>query len=226
MKRVTLSIVAMAAVAAANAQGLIISEVVDAPLPGGNPKYVEITNTSATDFTFGTGGIIVQSNANTDLNVDVDLSGVTIPAGVSYVIQSSSNNGQSVFESTYGLAIGVDIAGQYTPAFFGNGDDRYIITNNSSLIDIYGVINTDGTGSAWEYTDSYAFRNADAIDGVGSSFDISQWTIPGPNDLETGDDVTEAQLIVANTTPGTHVFIPEPASLTLLALAALALRRR
>ncbi len=46
--------------------GLIISEVVDATLGGGNPKFVEITNTMATDFTFTGGGIVMQSNAGSD----------------------------------------------------------------------------------------------------------------------------------------------------------------
>jgi opacity protein-like surface antigen len=225
MKNIVASLIAVAAIAAANAD-LIVSEVVDAPLPGGNPKYVEITNTGATDFTFGVGGIIVQSNASSDLDVDVDLSGVTIPAGVSYVIQSSANDGQFEFELTYGLIIGTDIAGQYTPAFFGNGDDRYIISNDGALLDIYGDIDTDGSGTAWEYTDSYAYRNPTAITGNGGAFVLSEWTIPGPNALETGDDVTERQLTAANTTPGTHVFVPEPASLILLALSALAIRRR
>ena len=40
---------------------LIISEVVDGDRAGGNPKFVEITNTGSTNYTFSNGGIIVQS---------------------------------------------------------------------------------------------------------------------------------------------------------------------
>jgi hypothetical protein len=218
---------------------LIISEVVDATLVGGNPKYVEVTNTGSTDYTFSNGGIILQSNANTDLNIDVDLTGVTILAGQSYVIQSSSNDGQAVFESTYGFA-----ADLYTPAFFSNGDDRYILAADddtagpggvatlADLLDIHGQIDTDGSGEAWEYLDSYAYRLPAYNTGNGSSFVLAEWVHAGVNALETGDDVTEAALIVANTTPGTHTFVPcvpEPASLVLMTLAGLALvgvRRR
>ena len=218
----SLALVAMIG-ASANAN-LIISEVVDATLAGGNPKFVEVTNTGATDFTFAGGGIVVQSNANNDLNVDVDLTGVTILAGQSYVIQSSANNGQTVFESTYGFA-----ADLYTGAFFSNGDDRYILADAddgngvaTNLVDIHGVIDTDGTGSSWEYTDGYAFRNAGVVSGNGGVFAQAEWFQSGVNALETGDDVTEAALIVANTTPGTHTFtvIPEPTSVALVLLGA------
>lgn len=206
----------------ANAE-LIISEVVDATLAGGNPKYVEITNTSATDFTFAGGGIINQSNAGTDLIIDVDLTGVTITAGQSYVIQSAGNDGQNVFETTYGFA-----ADLYTAAFFPNGDDRYILAtaddglgNGTVLADIYGDIDTDGTGTAWEFLDGYSFRNPDVTMGNGGVFAIGEWTVGGVNSLEDPgfDDVIELGLILANTTPGTHEIIPEPGTIALALLS-------
>ena len=204
--------------ASAASAGLIISEVVDGDLSGGNPKFVEITNTGATDFTFTGGGIIMQANAATDLDIDVSLTGVTIAAGDSYVIQSSANGGQSIFESTYGFA-----ADLYTSAGFSNGDDRYILTtadDSSVIVDIHGDINVDGTGTAWEYLDSYAYRNADVLEGNGGVFDISEWFHAGVAALDTLDAAGH----VALTTPGTHVFnaVPEPgtAVLALLSLAA------
>jgi hypothetical protein len=228
MLKHTLAAAAALSLASAAQANLIISEVVDGTLAGGNPKYVEVTNTGDTDFTFAEGGIIVQSNDNTDLDIDVDLTNVTIAAGESFVIQSDANDGQSVFESTYGFA-----ADLYTGAFFGNGDDRYILADDTdgagvatNLVDIYGEIDVDGTGEPWEYTDGYSFRNPTAISGNGGVFDISEWTVGGVNSLETGDDTTEAALIVSLTTPGTHVFIPEPTSLALLSMGGLAALRR
>jgi lamin tail-like protein/PEP-CTERM motif-containing protein len=210
--------------------GLIISEVVDGTLSGGNPKFVEITNTGVADFTFTGGGIINQSNAATDLDIDVDLTGVTILAGQSYVIQSTSNGGQAIFESTYGFA-----ADLYTTAYFSNGDDRYILADAddglgaaTNLVDIHGDINTDGTGLPWEYLDGYAYRLPTAITGNGGVFAIGEWFHSGVNGLEDPgyDDVVEAALIVAQTTPGTHNYVPEPASLALISLGGLAMLRR
>ena len=221
MRKTVIAAIA-AGVAGTASADIIISEVVDATLVGGNPKFVELTNTGNTDYTFGaSGGIIVQSNANTDLDIDVDLSGVVIPAGASFVIQSSSNDGENVFFSTYGFH-----ADLYTPAFFSNGDDRYIVTDGG-ILDIHGVIDTDGTGSAWEYTDGFAYRLPTAISGNSGVFDINEWFHSGVNALETGDDGEELALILANTTPGSHDFIPAPASAALLGLGGLvAVRRR
>jgi hypothetical protein len=216
---------AMLVAASANAQ-LLITEVVDGTRAGGNPKYVEVTNTGGSDYTFTGGGIVNQSNANTDLDIDVDLTGITILAGQSYVIQSSGNDGIAGFESTYGFS-----ADLYTSAFFSNGDDRYILADAddgsgvaTNLLDIHGEIDTDGTGSAWEYLDSYACRNLGSS-ANGGVFVIGEWMHPGVNALEhpaSGfDDIHERQQIRANTTPGAwecnaHVTIPEPASMALL----------
>lgn len=209
---------------------VIISEVVDATLGGGNPKFVEITNTATTPFTFTGGGIINQSNANTDLNIDVDLTGITIPAGDSFVIQGSPNGGETVFEDTYGFA-----ADLYTSAFLSNGDDRYILATaddgagvGTTIVDIAGVIDQDGTGEPWEFTDGYLFRNPSVNTGNGGVFDLSEWTVGGVNSLETGDDAEEAILIVASTTPGAHSFIPipEPSTAVLGGVALLGLLRR
>ena len=209
--------------------GLLITEVVDATLGGGNPKFVEITNTDGSDYTFTGGGIVVQSNASTDLNIDVDLTGIMIQAGQSYVIQSTSNGGQDVFESTYGFS-----ADLYTEAYFSNGDDRYILADAddgsgvaTSLVDIHGEIDTDGTGTAWEYTDSYAYRKAGPANG--GVFDISQWFHAGVDALQTGDDEEEKSLILELTTPGEWSPVPEPTGIALLLAGLLgmaSMRRR
>lgn len=207
---------------ALGAGGLIISEVVDATLSGGNPKFVEITNTGGSDFTFGAGeGLIVEFNGGSDTAVDVDLTGVTIMAGESYVIQSSSNGGQTVFFDTYGFD-----ADLYTTQFLGNGDDWYGISVGGSIIDIYGLVGVDGTGTNWEYLDGYSYRQATAIKGAGMAFNEAEWFFGGVDSLETGDDVEETALIQSLTTPGSHDFIPTPGAAALLGLAGIAAVRR
>ncbi len=202
---------------------LVITEVVDATLSGGNPKYVEVTNTGPSDYTFADGGIILQFNAYTDYDIDVDLTGETILAGQSFVIQSSTNDGIAVFESTYGFA-----ADLYTTAYFGNGDDRYILTDTSAgdgtgLLDIYGEDQVDGSGEVWEYTDGYSYRIF-GTSSDGGTFAPANWFFGGVNSLETGDDVEEELLIQTLTSPG--VWVPEPATLGMLLIGGLALRRR
>ena len=204
MNRFVLAILLCAAcAAAANAQSscLIISEVVDGTLTGGVPKWIEITNTSTADFTFSEGGVIVQSNVSGDVNVDVDLTGVTILAGQSFVVCSTSSGGQSAFESTYGFP-----ANLYTGAYFGNGDDRYIITDTadgSNLLDIYGEFGVDGTGEVWEYTDGFSYRLAAYSSGDGRVFQPDEWFYGGVNSLEGTNPV---ELLQTLTNPGTHIY--------------------
>ncbi|MFT5424971.1 MAG: hypothetical protein ACI89L_002774 [Phycisphaerales bacterium] len=220
-----LAFAAVAGLATAAHADIIISEVVDATLPGGNPKFVELTNTGAADVTFGVGdGIINQSNASLDYIIDVDLNGVTIAAGASYVIQSAGNDGQLVFESTYGFA-----ADLYTAAFFSNGDDRYGLWMGGALHDMHGTDGVDGTGSAWEYLDGFAFSRENRITANGGVFNVNKWVSGGVNSLEsaTFNDVAELGLILARTTPGTHVFnVPTPGAAALLGLGGLVATRR
>ena len=181
---------------------LIISEVVDGALSGGCPKFIEITNTGLNDFSFIEGGLIVQMDSSTDVEIDVDLSGVTILAGQAYVINS---NEQGACWGAFPVVFGFE-ADHYTDVFFGNGNDRYILTDTadgSHLLDIYGDFGVDGTGEAWEYTDGYAYRLSAHNRGSGQDFAAGEWFFSGTDSLE-GED--PEQILRDNTTPGEHVY--------------------
>ena len=58
-----------------------------------------------------------------------------------------------------------------------NGDDAVELFFFGQLVDVFGDVNLDGTGSAWEYKDSWAWRNPGSMPN-GGSFSIDQWTLP------------------------------------------------
>jgi hypothetical protein len=105
--------------------------------------------------------------------------------------------------------------------FVINGDDRVRLTDGTNVIDQYGDSGVDGTGEAWEYLDSFAYRN----DGTSSSgnFEIGDWTIAPINSLDAGNGPLGGTL-------GTFVAaVPEPSTLAFASLIGMGIglvRRR
>ena len=62
-----------------------------------------------------------------------------------------------------------------TNAISQNGNDAIELFKDSVVIETFGDINVDGTGTAWEYLDSWAYRTG----SFSSSFNISAWTFGG-----------------------------------------------
>jgi len=200
----------LATTAPANAD-LVITEIVDAPLPGGLPKWVELTNTGSADVDLSAYSIGNINNGGTTLgggSASV-LSG-NLPAGATYVLCYEADNGPggSMFFSVYaqdpdfyfgGAYInGDDCVALYLGAATGDGSD-------ATLVDVYGEIGTDGTGTTWEYADSYAYRCGNTANG--GIFDEGDWTIAGVNALEDGcggDDTCETINVQNETDPWNH----------------------
>ena len=204
---IAVSVVYAAALALRAQECLIISEVIDGNRVGGTPKFVEITNTGSAAYTFSAGGIIIQANDATDRGVDIDLTGVTILPGAAYVAASTANDGRAIFIDTYGRE--ADWYGGVT-VYFGNGDDRYILTDTadgSHLLDIFGELDIDGTGTLWEYTDGYAYRLPGVTTGNGGAFVWSEWFI-AMNGLKGLTETQNTDLLRQNTTPGSHAHGP------------------
>ena len=59
-----------------------------------------------------------------------------------------------------------------------NGDDAVELFYNGNVIDTFGDINVDGSGTDWDYKDGWAYRtNGTGPDGT--AFDLSNWTFSG-----------------------------------------------
>ena len=83
-----------------------------------------------------------------------------------------------------------------------NGDDAIELFFNGTVVDLYGDLDVDGTGEAWEYTDSWAFRTCNVDESLrtpSTTFDVTQWTLGGPN---CSDDSENNEQYDADTNPG------------------------
>jgi hypothetical protein len=134
--------------------------------------------------------------------VDVDLTGVVIPAGQTYIINSNANGAcTGAFNGIYGFP-----PNRSTNFLFGVGNERFLLTdtaNGSHILDIYGQFGVDGTGHPWQFDNGYAYRLPEWHSGAGLDFATQEWFFGGPGSL-AGPNATE--LLLTLTTPAVHDF--------------------
>jgi len=154
--------------------GLIIGEVVDGTNFGGTPKYVELYNAHAVN-SYNIGGLEIRryANGNTTPATLTITSGVILDPGETWVVADAS------FDSNWGGAFATEQPDATNGSIIsGNGNDVYALSlSDGTILDVFGVVGTDGTGEAWEYTDSQAFRDPSTNDGNDGIFDVNEWVV-------------------------------------------------
>ena len=133
---------------------LMLSKIAD-PSDNTNARFVQLYNYSSSTLDFDSETWYLSKQANGSTWQEVLLTGSVDPGDIFNVAYS-----QSGFNSAYGFD--PDQSNGYLNA---NGDDGYYIYysgnhSTGTLVDAYGVIDVDGTGEPWEYTDSKAVRKA------------------------------------------------------------------
>jgi len=152
---------------------LVITGVFDAQ-DGSSPKGVELMalKNIADLSLFGVGS--ANNGGGTD-GQEFTFPAVAATAG-QYIYVVGSNQGVK-FNTFFGFT-----ADYESGAMFINGDDAMELYENTQVIDLFGDINVDGTGQAWEYLDGWAYRNANT--GPNSTFTIGNWTFSGTVQLD------------------------------------------
>ncbi|WP_164510902.1 PQQ-dependent sugar dehydrogenase [Nonlabens xiamenensis] len=152
---------------------LFITEVVSTGATA-DRAFVEIYNFGSQPLDLAANNIYLGRERAGGNQFDVALTGTIQPG--QYFVAGRSN---AQFSSVYGMnpdAEGTD------DLFGGDGDDPYILTVGSFVsgghltLDIYGEIGVDGTGEAWEYTDSRAVRRREVSQG-NVVWTASEWDI-------------------------------------------------
>ncbi len=176
---------------------LLLTAVFDGPLPGGLPKGVELYATAdIPDLSlYGVGS--ATNGGGTD-GEEFTFPAVAVSAGdFLYLTQGDGTE----FAAFFGFE--PDFADDMNDAVNINGDDAIELFFNGSVVDVFGEIDTDGTGQPWEYQDGWAYR----VDGTGpdgTTFVLSNWTFSGPNALDNEADNASAAVPVpvGTYTPG------------------------
>ena len=152
---------------------MVITGIVDGPLPGGTPKAIELYVLSdipdLSIFGFGSA-----NNGGGSDGQEFTFDAVSATAGQFIYVASEDVE----FANFFGFAP------DYTHSAASiNGDDAIELFENGNVIDTFGEINVDGTDQAWEYLDGWAKRhNSTGPDGV--VFDLANWSLSGINALD------------------------------------------
>lgn len=197
---------------------LFISEVAD-PEDNANAKFVELFNAGSSTIVFSSENWYLsrQANGSSSSWADAQITTGSIAPGESYIISYSS----STFNSSYGF----DSDMNQGTVVSGNGNDGYFLYyggdhTTGTLVDAYGVINEDGSGKAWEYTDAKAVRLR-SVSSPNPTWTASEWHIPAQANVSdmtpsahaadvTWQGTTDSDWnIKGNNWSGTYGFIPD-----------------
>ena len=159
MKKILLSVVALSAYTAVNAQcnELFISEYVEG---SGNDKAIEIYNPTNASISLTNYVLARYSNGSTSISDQTALTG-TIAAHSTFVIvngQTTVQNGGTSPAVTPALqAIANQLDGAYPAPTYMNGNDALTLEKSGVKVDIFGKIGED-PGQSWSdvfpYTDA------------------------------------------------------------------------
>ncbi len=158
---------------------LMISEVAD-PSDNTNARFVELYNASGSSIDFSSTTFYLCRQANGGSWADVQLTG-NLAVGDIYTIGYNTTEFNSAYGENPDLTNGL---------ITGNGDDGYFIyydgdNSSGTLVDAYGVINEDGSGKTWEYTDSHAVRKSGTTE-PNTTWTASEWTISSATAADCG----------------------------------------
>jgi len=152
---------------------LTLTGVLDGPLSGGTSKGVELFVTAdIADLSIY--GIGAANNGGGTDDEEFTFSSGAYTAGT-FIYVASDSAGFFEYMGFYP---------DFTDSSIDmNGDDAVEVFMNGNVIDIFGDINTDGSGESWEYLDSWVYRK----NGTGpdsTTFVESNWTFAGVNILD------------------------------------------
>ncbi|MDT7828686.1 DUF5689 domain-containing protein [Pricia sp. S334] len=172
---------------------IFISELAD---PDNNlaARFVELYNAAEEPLPLKGWTLRRYTNANTEISASVDLSDFTIDGKATFVVSPNPTE----FETVYGFAPDLGI-GKNSPADSNGDDNLELVDPFGKVIDVFGRVGEDGTGTDHEFEDGRALRNSDVAQG-NPSYNIAEWTIY--NDSGDAGTVKSPQNAPGDFTPG------------------------
>tara|TARA_R110002050_G_scaffold110892_1_gene223524 strand:+ start:9609 stop:11012 length:1404 start_codon:yes stop_codon:yes gene_type:complete len=147
-----------------------ISELAD-PNNNSGARFVELYNSSTESLSLKGWRLRRYTNANLEISSSIDLTGYEVLGESTFVIAPNA----SEFEIVYGFS--PDLGVGTSSAADSNGDDNLVLVDPfGTVIDVFGSIGEDGSGTNHEFEDGRAFRNL-TIQQANAIYTFSEWQI-------------------------------------------------
>jgi len=172
---------------------ILISELAD-PDNNAGARFIELYNADAEPLDLNGWRLNRYTNANTEVSSSIDLSAVTIAGESALVISPNADE----FELVYGFAPDLAV-GTNSPADSNGDDNLELVDPFGTVIDVFGIIGEDGSGTNHEFEDGRALRNLE-ISKANPTYTFSEWTIF--NDTGDAGTVNQPQNAPDDFTPG------------------------
>ncbi len=153
---------------------MMITGAFDGPLPGGLPKVMSFYTLEAIpDLSVYGASSANNGTGTTAPNPEFVFPAVSVAAGTHLYITSDS----AAFATYFGF--NADFVNSTANI---NGDDAIELLKDSVVVDVFGDVNNDGTGTAWEYLDGWAYRKPGMLPTP--TFTVTDWDYSGINAID------------------------------------------
>ncbi|MAU17701.1 MAG: nuclease [Muricauda sp.] len=149
---------------------IFISELAD-PDNNSKARFVELYNSASEPLDLNLWTLRRYTNDNTEVSSTIDLSGLIIGPESTLVISPNAEE----FELVYGFAPDLGVSTN-SPADSNGDDNLELVDPFGAIIDVFGAIGEDGTGTNHEFEDGRAVRNLDVLKG-NPVYTFNEWTI-------------------------------------------------
>ncbi|MEM1339630.1 MAG: DUF5689 domain-containing protein [Bacteroidota bacterium] len=149
---------------------LFFSELAD-PDNNANARFIEVYNAAEQALDLNGWTIRRYTNANTTVSSTIDLTGLQIGPNSTLIISPNSE----VFEAVYGFPPDLGVGGN-SPADSNGDDNLELVDPFGTVIDVFGVVGADGSGTNHEFEDGKAVRNSN-VTKANPSYLFSEWTL-------------------------------------------------
>ncbi len=174
-------------------QEILFSELGD-PDNNSKARFLEIYNASNAVLSLNGWQILRYTNASLDVSSSLDLSDYVIDAKSTLVIAPNGDE----FLAVYGFSPDV-VTGNNSPADSNGDDNLQLIDPFGTVIDAFGIVGIDGSGTNHEFEDGKAVRKIE-VTKANSTYMAAEWFLY--NDTGASGTVNLPQIAPQDFTPG------------------------